>query len=72
MPTPPIDLAAERAKRRPGRPLTPNGILDAAALALIDARCTLVAAVESVADDLRTADTNLRHLRDTLGGKAAA
>ncbi len=70
--TPPINLAKERERRRPGRPLTPHGHLDAAALSLIDARCTLVAAVESVADDLRTADTSLRHLRDTLAGKAAA
>lgn len=69
-PPTPINLAEERAKRRPGRPLTPAGVLDAAALALIDARCTLVAAVESVADDLRTADTHLRHLRAGLGEAA--
>ncbi len=69
---PPTNLATERERRRPGRPLTPNGHLDSAALNLIDARCTLVAAIESVADDLRAADTNIRHLRDTLAGKAAA
>lgn len=67
----PINLDVERTRRR-GRPLTPAGVLDAAALNLIDARCTLVAAVESVADDLRSADTNLRHLRDHLNGQAAA
>lgn len=67
----PINLDAERTRRR-GRPLTPAGVLDAAALSLIDARCTLVAAVEAVADDLRSADTHLRHLRDTLHGQAAA
>lgn len=80
----PVNLAAERAKRRPtgrptGRPLTPAGHLDAAALNLIDARAGLHALAGGLADtirrintDLVNVDASLRHLRDHVGGKAAA
>lgn len=57
-------------RRRRGRPLTPAGVLDQAALAMIDARCTLVAAVESVAADLHAADHALRQLRRQIGEAA--
>ncbi len=68
--TRPVNLDAERRRRR-GRPLTLGGELDAACLDLVDARCTLIAAIEVVADHLRSADQHLRTVRGGLTPKAA-